>query len=217
MKVTDRAYDAIVVGAGFGGSTCAALLAKRGLNVLLLEKNSRAGGKAMTISKRGFTHELWPVISAPAVGNLYEAVLREVGADGKVELLTTERQGSIYISPAGELKRFPYARTPAPDQLFDLLEVPEDERPEALRLLAGITLMELPEIQKLDDVSFHDWLSATGRRRGCTVSSRPSATASSWSPMRCWLPRRPCGPSRRSSSAAAVPTVRAASVAWLRR
>ena len=158
MKVTDRTHDAIVVGAGFGGSTCAALLAKRGLNVLLLEKNSRAGGKAMTISKRGFTHELWPVISAPAVGNLYEAVLREVGADGNVELLTTERQGSIYISPAGELKRFPYARTPAPDQLFDLLEVPEDERPEALRLLAGITLMELQEIQKLDDVSFHDWL-----------------------------------------------------------
>ena len=28
-------YDAIVVGAGFGGSSCAGLLAKRGLRVLL--------------------------------------------------------------------------------------------------------------------------------------------------------------------------------------
>ena len=29
-------YDVIMVGAGFGGSSCAALLAKRGLKVLLL-------------------------------------------------------------------------------------------------------------------------------------------------------------------------------------
>jgi len=49
-------YDVIVVGAGFGGSACAGLLAKRGLKVLLLEKNSRAGGKATTLSKKGFTH-----------------------------------------------------------------------------------------------------------------------------------------------------------------
>ncbi|MCP4576607.1 MAG: NAD(P)-binding protein [Deltaproteobacteria bacterium] len=31
-------YDVIVVGAGFGGSACAGLLAKRGLNVLLGER-----------------------------------------------------------------------------------------------------------------------------------------------------------------------------------
>ncbi len=49
-------YDAIVVGAGFGGSSCAGLLAKRGLEVLLVEKNARAGGKAMSISKGGYTY-----------------------------------------------------------------------------------------------------------------------------------------------------------------
>jgi phytoene dehydrogenase-like protein len=35
-------YDVIVVGAGFGGSSCAGLLTKQGLKVLLLEKNARA-------------------------------------------------------------------------------------------------------------------------------------------------------------------------------
>ncbi len=48
-------YDVIVVGAGFGGSACAGLLARRGLDVLLVEKNARAGGKAMSLSKNGFT------------------------------------------------------------------------------------------------------------------------------------------------------------------
>jgi len=33
-------YDAIVVGAGIGGATCAALLARRGLSTLLVDKNS---------------------------------------------------------------------------------------------------------------------------------------------------------------------------------
>lgn len=39
-------YDVIVVGAGPGGATCGALLAKRGVRVLLLDKNERVGGKS---------------------------------------------------------------------------------------------------------------------------------------------------------------------------
>lgn len=37
-------YDAIVIGAGMGGLTAAALLAKKGLKVLLLEKEEQVGG-----------------------------------------------------------------------------------------------------------------------------------------------------------------------------
>jgi len=32
-------YDAIVIGSGLGGSVCAALLAKQGMKILMLEKN----------------------------------------------------------------------------------------------------------------------------------------------------------------------------------
>jgi flavin-dependent dehydrogenase len=32
--------DAIVVGAGMGGATCAALLARRGMSTILVDKNS---------------------------------------------------------------------------------------------------------------------------------------------------------------------------------
>jgi phytoene dehydrogenase-like protein len=69
------AYDAIVVGAGPGGAACAALLAKRGMKTLLLEKNDRPGGKALTLSRRGFTHELWAVSGGPARSSRFEELI----------------------------------------------------------------------------------------------------------------------------------------------
>jgi len=39
-------YDVIVIGAGAGGSACAALLSARGYKTLLTEKNNWVGGKS---------------------------------------------------------------------------------------------------------------------------------------------------------------------------
>lgn len=45
--MTDK-FDSIVVGAGHNGLVCAALLAKAGMNVLVLEANGQVGGAAVT-------------------------------------------------------------------------------------------------------------------------------------------------------------------------
>ena len=45
-KPEDGVYDAIVVGAGLGGLTCAGYLAKNGFKVLLLEQYEVPGGYA---------------------------------------------------------------------------------------------------------------------------------------------------------------------------
>src|SRR3972149_450349 len=86
-------YDVIVVGAGFGGAACAALLAKSGLRTLLLEKNARVGGKALTMSKGGFRYELWPVSGGPTLNSQFEAVLRQLGMENEGQLLAPAPAG----------------------------------------------------------------------------------------------------------------------------
>jgi len=160
--MVDETFDVIVIGAGFGGAACAGLLAKRGHKVLLLEKNAKAGGKAMAFSKYGFTYTPWVVITAPIQDNAFERVLRELGAQDRVELLTPDPTGgAIFKNAKGQyvpMPRVPTDTVPDPNLIFDWLEVPEEQRPAALMVLAGITMMSPEEIDGYDDISFADYL-----------------------------------------------------------
>lgn len=51
-------FDAIIIGAGLGGLTAAAKLAKSGKKILLLEKHSVPGGCATTFKRKDFTIEV---------------------------------------------------------------------------------------------------------------------------------------------------------------
>src|SRR5712691_6510402 len=51
------AYEVVVVGGGIGGLTVAALLAARGMDVCLLERESRVGGCAASFDKFGYSFE----------------------------------------------------------------------------------------------------------------------------------------------------------------
>ncbi len=71
-------YDIIVVGAGPGGASAAALLAKQGKRVLLVDKNKKAGGRMMTLHRDGFTFEYFPIYCVPIVSSRYEELLKEI-------------------------------------------------------------------------------------------------------------------------------------------
>lgn len=53
-SVVDARYDAIVIGSGLGGLTTAALLAKVGKKVLVLERHYTAGGFTHSFKRRGY-------------------------------------------------------------------------------------------------------------------------------------------------------------------
>jgi len=50
----------VIIGAGLGGLSAAALLAKEGYKVTILEKNSQAGGRARVIKEKGFVFDMGP-------------------------------------------------------------------------------------------------------------------------------------------------------------
>jgi len=51
-------YDVIVIGAGNGGLTAAAMLAQNGLKVLILERHNIPGGSATTFCRGRFEFEV---------------------------------------------------------------------------------------------------------------------------------------------------------------
>jgi len=57
--IADR-YDVVVVGAGIGGLTAAALLAKRGLSTLVVEHHYLPGGCCTALRRKGYTFDVGP-------------------------------------------------------------------------------------------------------------------------------------------------------------
>jgi phytoene dehydrogenase-like protein len=61
-------WDVIIVGAGIGGLTAAAMLVKAGLRVLVMDRNPHPGGTAYVYERKGFTFPMGPLgFSTPSL------------------------------------------------------------------------------------------------------------------------------------------------------
>lgn len=164
-------YDVIVVGAGPGGSACAALLQKWGMKTLLLEKNDRVGGKALNMHKNGFTYELWPVMGLPKFNSQFEKVLKEVGAEAPMSDVFpttgslanimsgkgTLKDGGFLYKPQGSDKYVGYVLVP-PLQFPDMLTKDPDGLAKVNKLFEDMASMPQDQLDRLDDVTFHDFI-----------------------------------------------------------
>jgi phytoene dehydrogenase-like protein len=78
----DDSFDAIVVGAGMGGLTTGALLARAGRKVLALEQHSVAGGNGTVFRRRGYEFDVGlHYLGGCGDDGLLPRILRAAGAD----------------------------------------------------------------------------------------------------------------------------------------
>ena len=164
-------FDVIVVGAGPGGTACAALLQKRGVKTLLIEKNDRVGGKSLNYSKDGYTYELWPVMGLPRYNTVFEKVLNEVGAQAPMSDVfpttgslaaimsgkATPKDGGFLYKSAGADKYESYILVP-PMQYPERLMKDAEGLANVNRLFDDMSKFTPEQLDALDDVTFHDFI-----------------------------------------------------------
>jgi phytoene dehydrogenase-like protein len=96
-------YDAVIVGSGVNGLACAAILARAGWRVCVLERNDWFGGAIKTeeLTEPGFVHDVFSAWHPLWVGGAAHAQLGDELAQRGLEYLNTERPtGTLY--PDGE-------------------------------------------------------------------------------------------------------------------
>jgi len=92
-SLPENRYDVVVVGAGTGGLTAAALLARSGKNVLVIDQHSVAGGNATLFRRTGYEFDVGlHYLGDCSANGLIPRVLRYAGAD-PVEFLELDPDG----------------------------------------------------------------------------------------------------------------------------
>lgn len=102
-------YDVIVIGAGFGGLSCALKLAKHGKKVLVLEKNPHAGGTSHIFRRSGYAFPMGPLgFSYPQkVKSFFESVgiAAEITFQRNHYQLVTPFFDILYSNPFDKFKK----------------------------------------------------------------------------------------------------------------
>jgi len=158
-------YDVIVIGSGPGGLSTAALLQKRGLDCLLVEKNNLLGGKMISIEKDGYAYDLFPHGQVPLRGSAFETVFEELGVTDEFEPAIEPddpREIITLLYRRGDKKEYKRAKQGQamadPGPFFKLWDLDPSEEEAVVKLMAEMTLMSEEEIHALDDVTMKEWL-----------------------------------------------------------
>ena len=138
-----KQYDAIVVGAGLAGSGTAALLAKAGKKVLLLERSKLIGGRASSFKYKGYTLNVGE--HAGLVGGYIDQLVEACG--------TKPPERGIF----DEMMMY---RNKKLMNLFDIAPLLDLE--ESQRVFKVFQDIPEEELSKYDDMSAKQWLDDNG-------------------------------------------------------
>jgi phytoene dehydrogenase-like protein len=161
-------YDVIVIGAGPSGTCCAALLAKKGLKVLLLEKNARVGGKMMDGRIKGTHGERWATGAGPAMSGGWADAFKALGIESKLDLVIKpivaiyRRSGMTWSlePPFTEVIDMEHYAGMDPNPMLDAWGLTsQKDRDIALQVMGELYSMTMDPVQldKLEDITVTDW------------------------------------------------------------
>src|SRR5690606_29470645 len=94
---------AIIIGSGIGGLGTACLLARRGYEVVVLEKNSQPGGRANIFSQAGFVFDMGP--SWYMMPDIFEHFFSVMGEDIKdyLKLIRLSPSYRVFLEKENEI------------------------------------------------------------------------------------------------------------------
>ncbi|MGD1037008.1 MAG: NAD(P)/FAD-dependent oxidoreductase [Roseiarcus sp.] len=137
----ETSFDAVVIGSGLGGLTAAALLAKSGRKVCVVERNHSLGGAASAFKKGALTIE--PALHQTAdprdPDEPKHAILKELGLLDEIEWVPVSPFFSVRGGPVGEIFDLPVGFDAAREALAS--RFPASRRGFA-KLLAAIETLQ---------------------------------------------------------------------------
>ncbi len=157
MAESIRGRKVAVIGTGMGGSSIAALLAKEGAQVTVLERNSYPGGKAASFERDGFIYDTGVHWLARGDKGPMGEVARAVGTEIKFVTLDTAMEFTTGGRTA--LISQNMDEEESLQRLFDEIGVLPENREGAKALFEDLAKERTPEeLAALDEVSFSDYI-----------------------------------------------------------
>lgn len=158
-------YDICVIGAGYGGASVAALLAKAGFSVALVEKTARAGGKTQTTERKGYKFEMFGAVGIPAHNSRFHELVDVLGIADKTPFIVPEGDvASVrYKSPEGEWRTMysPLVQTGDPREMEALKQtfaVDDDDLAALGKLYEAVLGVDEAALEELDNVGMLEWM-----------------------------------------------------------
>jgi prolycopene isomerase len=158
-------FDVCVIGAGFGGASVAALLAKSGKKVALIEKTARAGGKTQTTERKGYRFEMFGAVGIPAYNSRFHELVDTLGIAERAPFVVPEGDAASirYLNREGQWKvsynpLMPTGSEKEMTAMKDTFGVTDTDL-EALGAFYGeILSLDDEAINALDNTGAFDWM-----------------------------------------------------------
>lgn len=139
----------VIIGSGIGGMACGALLAHRGFEVLVLEKNSLIGGRCATYEKDGFRVDVGVHLFGEGPNGPLDEVCRRTGAQDSIKW-------TLARNPRPTLNYMGQNIVYSTNTMVDML--PKSEVGNVFKMFAAMMQMNDEQTRKLDYVSLGSYI-----------------------------------------------------------